>query len=57
MHRLIDQADKDEAVRMYLETDKSAATVAEIYGVTARTLMAWVRAYRDAVAMAGRRQA
>ena len=42
MSRPEKQSIKDEAVRMYLETDMRAATVAEIYGVTEQTFMEWV---------------
>lgn len=42
MSRPEKQSIKDEAVRMYLETDVRAATVAEIYGVTEHTFMEWV---------------
>ena len=57
MRRPIDQTTRIEMVVLYLTTDLTAAVVAAMYGVTERTLRRWVRAYRDSVAMAGRRQA
>ena len=52
-----DQTTRIEMVVLYLTTDLTAAVVAAMCGVTERTLRRWVRAYRDSVAMAGRRQA
>ena len=43
MKRPISQDVKDQAVDMYLITDKTAAEVAAIFGVCERTIREWKR--------------